>query len=91
MCSKKKHSFPGTVTFRLTLLFVSLFTLLLVAVLIPIDFSLRSIMVSRLDTKIAGKLGDGKDRTLVGGKDIEVFFQARHELSIRSGQDHCSG
>lgn len=58
MCSKKKHSFPGTVTFRLTLLFVVLFALLLIAVLIPIDFSLRSIMVSRLDAKIAGKLGD---------------------------------
>ncbi|MFC1604225.1 ATP-binding protein [Planctomycetota bacterium] len=58
MCSKKKHSFPGTVTFRLTLLFVSLFALLLIAVLVPIDFSLRSIMVSRLDARIAGKLGD---------------------------------
>jgi signal transduction histidine kinase len=58
MCSKKKHNFLRTVTFRLTLLFVSLFALLLVAVLIPIDFSLRSIMLSRLDARIAGKLGD---------------------------------
>jgi HAMP domain-containing protein len=58
MCSKKKRSFLGTVTFRLTLLFVVLFTLLLVAVLIPIDFTLRSVMVSRLDAKIAAKLGD---------------------------------
>ncbi len=58
MCSKKRHSFLGTVTFRLTLVFVALLALLLIAVLIPIDFSLRSIMVSRLDAKIAGKLGD---------------------------------
>jgi signal transduction histidine kinase len=58
MCSKKKHSFLGTVTFRLTLLFVILFALLLVAVLIPIDFSLRSIMISRLDARIVRKLGD---------------------------------
>jgi len=58
MYSKKKHSFLGTVTFRLTLLFVVLFALLLIAVLIPIDFSLRSIMISRLDTRIARKLGD---------------------------------
>ncbi len=58
MCSKKEHSFLGTVTFRLTLLFVVLFALLLIAVLIPIDFSLRSIMISRLDAKIAGALGD---------------------------------
>ncbi len=58
MYSKKEHSFLGTVTFRLTLVFVVLFTLLLIAVLIPIDFSLRSIMISRLDAKIAGTLGD---------------------------------
>ncbi|MCP4610574.1 MAG: HAMP domain-containing protein [Planctomycetes bacterium] len=58
MCSKKKHSFLGTVTFRLTLLFIVLFTLLLVGIFIPIDFSLRSIMISRLDAKIATKLGD---------------------------------
>ncbi len=58
MCSKKKHNFLGTVTFRLTLLFVILFALLLIAVLIPIDFSLKSIMISRLDARIARKLGD---------------------------------
>jgi signal transduction histidine kinase len=58
MYSKKKYSFPGTVTFRLTLLFVILFALLLVAVLIPIDFSLRAIMINRLDVRIARKLGD---------------------------------
>jgi len=58
MYSKKKRSFLGTVTFRLTLLFVILFALLLVAVLIPIDFSLRSIMISRLDVGITRKLGD---------------------------------
>ncbi|MBC8471012.1 MAG: HAMP domain-containing histidine kinase [Planctomycetes bacterium] len=58
MCSKKKYSLLGTVTFRLTLLFVVLFTLLLVAVFVPIDFSLRSIMISRLDAKIAAKLAD---------------------------------
>ena len=58
MCLKKKLSFLGTVTFRLTLLFVVLFALLLVAVIIPIDFSLRSIMISRLDARIARKLGD---------------------------------
>jgi signal transduction histidine kinase len=58
MYSKKKCSFLGTVTFRLTLLFIILFALLLVAVLIPIDFSLRSIMISRLDARIARKLGD---------------------------------
>ena len=58
MYSKKKHSFLGTVTFRLTLLFVILFALLLIAVLIPIDFNLRSIMISRLDSRIARKLGD---------------------------------
>ena len=58
MCSKRKLSFGGTVTFRLTLLYVVLLALLLIAVLIPIDFSLRSIMMSRLDARIAGKLGD---------------------------------
>ena len=58
MYSKKNHSFLGTVTFRLTLLFVILFALLLVAVLVPIDFSLRSIMISRLDARISRKLGD---------------------------------
>lgn len=58
MYSKKKYSFLGTVTFRLTLLFIILFALLLVAVLIPIDFSLRSIMISRLDARIARRLGD---------------------------------
>ena len=58
MYSKKKHSFLGTVTFRLTLLFVVLFALLLITVLIPIDFSLKSIMLKRLDTKIASILGD---------------------------------
>lgn len=58
MSSKKERSFLGTVTFRLTLLFVVLFALLLIAVLVPIDFSLRSIMLSRLDAKIASALGD---------------------------------
>jgi signal transduction histidine kinase len=58
MFSKKRHSFLGTVTFRLTLLFIVPFALLLMTVLIPIDISLRSIMVSRLDAKITGALGD---------------------------------
>jgi signal transduction histidine kinase len=58
MYSKKRYSFFGTVTFRLTLLFVILFALLLIVVLIPIDFSLRYIMINRLDARIARKLGD---------------------------------
>ncbi len=58
MCSKKRHSFVHTVTFRLTLFFVILFALLLVAVFVPIDFTLRSIMLNRLDDKILGRLAD---------------------------------
>lgn len=58
MCSKKRHSFLHTVTFRLTLIFVILFALLLIAVFIPIDFTLRSIMLNRLDNKVLGRLAD---------------------------------
>lgn len=58
MSSKKKLSFLNTVTFRLTLLFVVLFILLLIAVFVPIDFSLRSVMLSRLDAKITTSLSN---------------------------------
>ena len=56
MCSKRKAKHSSTVTFRLTLLFVTLFALLLIGVLIPIDVTLRSILTQRLDTKISGHL-----------------------------------
>jgi signal transduction histidine kinase len=52
MYSKKRHSFVHTVTFRLTLFFIVLFALLLVAVFIPIDYTLKAIMLDRLDAKI---------------------------------------
>lgn len=58
MCSKKRYSLVHTVTFRLTLFFVMLFALLLVAVLVPIDFTLHSIMLNRLDDKVLGRLAD---------------------------------
>jgi len=58
MCSKTKRNILGTVTFRMTLLFVILLALLLVAVMIPIDFSLKSIMLNRLDAKIASTLSE---------------------------------
>lgn len=58
MSSKKKLSFLNTVTFRLTMLFVVLFILLLIAVFVPIDLTLRSIMLSRLDDKITTSLSN---------------------------------
>lgn len=58
MCSKRDNRFRSTVTFRLTLIFVVLFALLLGAVLIPIDVTLHSIMIHQLDTKIATHLGN---------------------------------
>lgn len=58
MFSKKRLSFTHTVTFKLTLLFVVLFALLLVAVFIPIDLTLRSIMLNRLDAKIITNLSN---------------------------------
>ena len=58
MFSKKGSSFVHTVVFRLTLLFVALFALLLIAVLIPIDVTLQSTMLNRLDAKIVRQLGD---------------------------------
>ena len=56
--SWKKNRFTSTVTFRLTVLFVVLFALLLISVLIPIDYTLRSIMLNRLDARITTHLGN---------------------------------
>lgn len=54
----KRGRFFQTVTSRLTALFVVLFALLLIAVFLPIDWHLRSIMVHQLDNKITAHLGN---------------------------------
>lgn len=56
MSSTTNARWVHTVTFRLTVLYVALFAVLLVAVFVPLDNSIRSILLRRLDDRLVTKL-----------------------------------